>query len=267
MVDRISGQAATWLLNAVEKLLLSDAFLPSLLLSLQLAVLEEELPLDLPLEGPDALAEADAWCSSPATAPATSDGASRAPRAPPSAVADAASLKGKVLAALARFNPRHLRRAASSSSSGKEAIPAAPPPGSAEFARRHGNQPPVAMAPAAHRGFSRAVTMCGDDAESEQGWVDVEDPVLMMTDTRIRHRAPPGSRSSTVMMGRQGGFAQQERHSEITGTHFSRGAAGVINPSAPVQLQRAPSLEAAQRGSRNHATYPGAISDAAAKLL
>ncbi|CAI5503575.1 unnamed protein product [Closterium sp. Naga37s-1] len=212
-----------------------------------LAVLEEELPLDLPLEEPDALAEAGAWCISPATAAATSGGTSRAPRAPPSAVAEAASLKGKVLAAIARFNPRHLRRAASASSSGKEAMAAAPPPGSVKFARRQGDLAPPAMAVGARRGISHMGLMYGNDAESAQGWVDVEGPVLMMTDTRIRHRAPPGFRSSTGM-GRQGGFAQQEWHSEITETQFSRGPAGRTNPSAPGELQRAPSLEAAQRG-------------------
>ncbi|CAI7820643.1 unnamed protein product [Closterium sp. NIES-54] len=215
----------------------------------ELAVLEEELPLDLPLEEPDALAEASAWCSSSATGPATSGGESRAPRAPPPAVPDAASLKGKVLAAIARFNPRHLRRAVSTSSSGKEAMAAAPPPGSVKFARRQRDLPPPAMGVGARRGISHMGVMYDDDAESSHGWVDVEGPELMMTDTCIRHRAPPGFRSSTGM-GRQGGFAQQDRHSEITGTQFSTGHAGGINPSALRELQRAPSLEAAQRGER-----------------
>ncbi|CAI5484885.1 unnamed protein product [Closterium sp. Yama58-4] len=180
----------------------------------ELAVLEEEIPLEMPLEEP----ARDLNFSAAATSGAP--GAPRA-RAPPPAVAEAASLKGKVLAALARFTPRHLRRAASASSSGKEAMAAtdAPLPGNEGFiesmsvgsvgsARRNADLPPLAVAAAAaaaHRGFGRSGTTCGDDdAESAQGWVDMEGPMLMMTDTRIRHLAPPGSGSSSSGMGRQG---------------------------------------------------------------
>ncbi|CAI5972262.1 unnamed protein product [Closterium sp. NIES-65] len=236
-----------------------------------LAVLEEELSPEE--EEP---AEADA-CSSSATGGGAT---SRAPHAPSSAaVAEAASLKGKVLAVLSRFNPRHLRRAASASSS-KDAMTAAPPPGSVEFARRDADLPPVSAVAARHA-FSRAGAMCGDDAESAQGWVDVEGPVLMMTDTRIRHRVPPGSRSCTAM-GQQGAFAQQEqngvsgitsaspismeqgawesaRHPTWAGpvivsqqTSFSTEPAGGVNSFASQQLQRAPSLEAAQRAEHSY---------------
>ncbi|GJP29401.1 hypothetical protein CLOM_g16669 [Closterium sp. NIES-68] len=170
----------------------------------ELAALEEQHP-----------AEDDACYSNPATATTatTSPG-------PPPAPAETASLKARVLAALARFNLRNLRRAASSSTSSSSgskramaaAAAAAPPTGGrgeGAVARRglisHDADHPAAAAFVS----SRAVPLMCGDAESAEGWADVDGLVLMMTDTRIRHRAPPGRRTAGV--GRQGGFAQQER--------------------------------------------------------
>ncbi|CAI7772160.1 unnamed protein product [Closterium sp. NIES-53] len=115
------------------------------------------------------------------SARATSAASSRAP--PLSSQSEGSSLKAKVLATLAHFKPRSLRRL---TSPGKKAA----------FPTAHSS-----CGPSLEHDGTAEIGFC----ELAQDWADVESKLYMMTDTRIGHRQ---SRNAINGARAQAGFAQ-----------------------------------------------------------
>ncbi|CAI5461631.1 unnamed protein product [Closterium sp. Yama58-4] len=104
---------------------------------------------------------------------------------PLSSQSEGSSLKAKVLATLAHFKPRSLRRLTSPGKKGA-------------FPTAHSSGPCVK-----HDDVTAEIGFC--ESESARDWADVDSKLFMMTDTRIGHRQ---SRNTSAGARAHAGFAQ-----------------------------------------------------------